>query len=152
MAEKKGFIKRSFGAMFNVSKWISWTEIVSSTKIFWKIARDIFVHSPNKISSETFEEAVHRFALTENDIKQRQKTFLRNSLIFLIISMLLLSYTIYLLAHAYLLATFTGFLLTALVLVYAYREHFWYTQVKHRKLGLNFKTWWQLLFKKERTL
>lgn len=148
MAEKKGFVKRSFGAMFNVSRWIAWGSIVGSTKIIWGIARDVFAGSQKskEVISETFEEAVQRLALTEEDIKQRQKTFLRNAIAFFIISLLLFAYTIYLLLSFYLLATLVNLLLTTLVLVYAYREHFWYTQMKYRKLGLNFKMWWRLLF------
>jgi len=153
MIKKKGIIRRTLGSMFNVQRWFSLPTIIISTKIFWKFARDIFVRQPSMAAtSETFEEAVKRFSLTEEDIKQRGKAFLRNSLMFLFISMILFFYTIYLLVNAYLLATFISALLTILVLVYAYREHFWYTQIKHRKLGLNFKIWWQLLLKKEITL
>jgi intracellular multiplication protein IcmV len=148
MAEKKGFIKKSFGSMFNVTRWIAWGEIVGSSKIIWGITRNTLTtdRSPKDAISETFEEAIQRLALTEDDIKIRQKTFLRNSIVYLIISMLLFAYVIYLLVNGYILATFTSLLLTSLVLVYAYREHFWYTQMKHRKLGLNFKIWWRLLF------
>jgi hypothetical protein len=148
MAKKKGFIKRSFGSMFNVTRWIAWGEIAGSTKIIWGIARNTLItdRSPKDAISETFEEAVQRLALTKEDIKQRQKTFLHNSIAFLIIGVLLFAYAIYLLVNSYLLATFISLLLTTLVLVYAYREHFWYTQMKYRKLGLNFKIWWRLLF------
>jgi intracellular multiplication protein IcmV len=148
MAEKKGLFKRSFGAMFNIPRWIAWGSIVASTKIVWEIGRDLFVNPAKSVIPETFEEAAQRLNLTEEDIKQRQKTFLHNAIAFLVISIILLTYTIYLLVNSYWLATFVGSLLTALILVYAYREHFWYTQIKYRKLGLDFKTWRQLLFKK----
>ena len=70
-------------------------------------------------------------------------------MLFLTMGILSLIYTVYLLINGFLLATVMGTLLTTLILVYAYREHFWYTQVKHRKLGLDFTAWRQLIFKKE---
>lgn len=152
MAEKKGYVRRSVRSMFNVSKWFAWGEVVASSKIFFSIAKGVLKRPSEKALEETFEEAVQRLHLTEEDIKYRQKALFRNAAIFLGMSAILLIYTIYLLTKAHILAFFMGLLLTALVLTFAYREHFWYTQVKYRKLGLDFKTWRRLFLKKGETL
>lgn len=148
MAEKKGFIRRAAGSVFNINKWIAWRDIAVSSKIFFSIARGVLKRPTVKISEETFEEAVQRLHLTEEDIKTRQKVLFRNTIIFLIMSGLLLIYTIYLLSTLHIIAFLMSLLLNILIFTFAYREHFWYTQIKYRKLGLDFKTWRQLIFKR----
>ncbi len=90
---------------------------------------------------ETFDEAVTRLNLTEEDIQKRLKQFERLQVFFLLLILFALSYCIYLLIEG----TFTGALLCLSVVVITFsqvfRYNFWAFQLKQRKLGCTFKEW-----------
>lgn len=84
---------------------------------------------------ETYEEAMSRLRLTEKDIQTRMRQCFISSWIYFAVASLLFLYGFYLLIYV----SFSGFViawvLTALAGVYAYREAFWYYQMKVKKLG-----------------
>lgn len=84
---------------------------------------------------ETYEEAVSRLRLTEKDLLERMRQCLISAWIYFSVALLLFLYGFYLLIYV----SFSGFViawvLTALAGVYAYRDAFWYYQMKVKKLG-----------------
>jgi intracellular multiplication protein IcmV len=62
------------------------------------------------------------------------------SILYFIAGLLFLTYTLYMILHLH-LGMILGLLVTALMMLFAYREHFWYFQMKTRKLGNTFKDW-----------
>jgi hypothetical protein len=93
------------------------------------------------IINETFEEAKARLNLSEQDLAQRQKSFLRTSIGYLVGAVLLVGYMLYLLFTGVLMGVFIAFVLVFVALAFGYKEHFWYTQMRHRRLGLTFRDW-----------
>ncbi len=87
---------------------------------------------------ETFEEAMTRLRLSEKDIQARMRHCYISSWIYFSVALLLFLYGGYLLIYS----TFSGFIiafvLSGLAGVYAYRDAFWYFQMKSRKLGCSF--------------
>jgi intracellular multiplication protein IcmV len=138
-----GLIKKSVKKVFNVSKWAATDQLKENTHVVKKLFTGFFTkpRTENSPYDETFESAMNRLGLTEEDVIARQKQFFKMAMSFLIAAVILLVYTLFLFIHGSILAGFWCALLTVLVSVYFYRYHFWYIQTKHRTLGLSFKQW-----------
>lgn len=88
---------------------------------------------------ETFEEAVKRMRLSEQDLEDRKKLFLRQTLIYLGVAFLVAGYGVYLAFQQSLMGMSLSLVVAALSFSYAFRSHFWLFQVKQKKLGCTFK-------------
>ncbi len=134
MAKKK---ERSF---FNFKRLMG-TDVITS---FGKEAKDSAkkVFTPDDTErKETFEEAVERLGMTEKDISDRKRNMLQTALVFAGISLLIFCYTVYLLLNGHVGAGFLGLCVMLMALMMGFRYHFWYFQMKKRKLGCTIKEW-----------
>ena len=91
---------------------------------------------------ETFEQAVERFNLSEDMIRTRTRQFLWTSIIFFLFGLMSFVYTGYLIYSKEVLTSFIGLGVTGLIFAYSFRYHFWFFQMKNRKLGCTFQEWW----------
>lgn len=126
---------------FNPRAWFNFDTIKAYNAVLWDILSGLFRPiAPGR--EETFAQAVHRLKLTENDLVQRQRFYLSLALFFFVIGALLFVFGFYLLLHH---STFHGWLIamaaSAFGLAQAFRYHFWYFQIKRRKLGCTFNEW-----------
>jgi len=135
-------VKWSLKPFFEVSQWIAGAEVKRQAKII----RDEAVAAggvKKATRSESFAQAAERFGLTEQDILIRQRSFLRLTLTFAGMSLLAFCYALYLFWHGTFWAGMVGFVVGLVGLGYAFRYHFWFFQVKHRKLGCTIREWLQ---------
>ena len=123
-----------------VDKWVSFSYIKDSFLGIKGVATDVFSVKQQK-RSETFEQAMARLNLTEEDLVRRKKEFLSLTFLFVALSIGLLGYGIYWAANLVVSATLISFSLCAFCLSQAFRFHFWYFQVKNRKLGCTVQEW-----------
>lgn len=129
----------------NFPRWMGLRLIMSNGSAIVKMVQDMRIRPP-AVRKETFEEAVARLNLSEEEIKSRMRHCLILSIIYSVAALILLVYTIYMVIHGH-LGMILGILLTVLIAVFAYREHFWYFQMKTRMLGRTFKEWLIFLFR-----
>jgi intracellular multiplication protein IcmV len=98
--------------------------------------------------TETFEEAMVRLNLTEQDIKEQGERYFNFAVLFITLSILSIVFAFYLLFAE---RTFAGFLLgLAVTMLFggqAVRYHFWMFQIRSRRLGCTLEEWKQSLFK-----
>lgn len=143
-------IIRGFGKVVkpfvNFPAWMGWQQISTTGKSI-KDAAKLITKPAQAKRKETFDEALQRLRLTENDLQQRAKLFRRMMMVYSGIALILFFYTIYLLAGAHLAAGLLSFVLTLLALSLAFRQHFWYFQVQQRKLGCTIKEWFNATFR-----
>lgn len=137
----KDILKVNRKTFFNPSAWIGVNELKTSTTIIWGIVKDLITPAkPERV--ETFEEAMHRLHLTEKDLRKQGQIYFLYALLFVGLAVSSLVIGFYFLFHH---KTIAGWLLTicvsALFGVQAFRFHFWYFQIKHRKLGCTFEEW-----------
>lgn len=131
--QRKGF----FRSMVDFPTWMNVKGLRESGDTIAKTFKSL---QEVKISDrrETFEEAMSRLRLTEKDIQTRMHQCYIAGWIYFSCAALLFLYGLYLLIFS----TFSGFLiawlLSVLAGVYAYREGFWYLQMKKKKLGCTF--------------
>lgn len=139
----RDIFKISWRTYFNPTAWIGLDELRRITRILWGVMRGVFV-KPIPEHTESFTEAIQRLELNEADLQKTQQHYLIYSMVFVIFGAISFSTSFYLLFKYH---TFFGWLMTVLMTILflsqAFRFHFWYFQIKHRKLGCTFKEWWQ---------
>lgn len=150
---KPGKFRRAFTWAFkpfvNIFDWVGLRNIATQARFIGSSAKTYFV--PRKAEHpEKFNEAVKRLHLSEDDLLQKQNNFLKLAIIFAVIGVLIVIYSIYVAWFGY----FSSFLLTLtvgiLAFACAFRYHFWWFQVKQRKLGCTIKEWLASGFGEER--
>ncbi len=136
-----GFFKRRVTkAKGTLSDWMGLGLIAG----VFRLVRDIFVtvFMPGKRETEpaeTFEEAVVRMKLSKADLEERQKVFFVQTILYLIMGICILGYTVWLAFTKQYTGMFLAFLVAMLSMAYAFRSHFWLFQLKKKKLGCTFK-------------
>jgi len=145
---KKGF----FSFILDVRKWANVDEITDNARAIAISLKNLQKHreSSKYLLTDTFDEVMRMLNVTEDEIKRRTRYFLYCSITYFVTFVGLLVYTIYLAySSSMLLSTLTSLVLSLVMLVYALREHFWYTQMKMRKFGCGFKDWVNFTFTKQ---
>lgn len=133
-------IVRFIKPFVNVKAWMGYTQLKEGAVSIGGSLKDIFTPAKGGVE-ETFEEAMQRMNLTEADIQKRKKEFFRLFIIYLIIALGTLGYTIYLANQHAIMATIASFAVTLVIVAQAFRFHFWLFQLKQRKLGCTFREW-----------
>jgi len=136
---KSGF-KWSFKNFINVHEWIGLRTIGTMSRGLINAIKQIFVPQTSE-RAETFDEAVKRLNLSPADLETRQRVFLRIAIMMAFLSLLCLFYMLYLLFSGLLAAGLLAFIVALIVLAYAWRFHFWYFQLKNKKLGCTIQEW-----------
>ena len=126
---------------FKVTKWLALDQIKDGAKQITELSKNVFIPAQSE-HVETFEEAMVRLQLTEDDLKQRQIEFKRLLIIYLCVAVLIFCYSVWI-AYAYrnFYGFCIGFSLTIYVLTQAFRYHFWLFQIKNKKLGCTLRDW-----------
>lgn len=126
----------------NFPSWMGWKQISTTGSTIKDTAKDL-LRTPKAKREETFAQAIERLHLTEADIQARMRTFKQLIIFYALIALGLFIYTIYLLIGSHVAAALLSFVLTFLALAFTFRQHFWYFQMKHRKLGCTIKEWFK---------
>ncbi len=137
-----GMFKKVGGRIVDVrvDKWMSWDYLSETADHFKALFVDIVV--PKKANTvETFEEALQRLDLTEEDLIERQKEFTRLCYFFLALALVVVAYALYMAFAGGMMASLISFCLALYALTQAFRFHFWLFQIKNRKLGCSIKEW-----------
>jgi intracellular multiplication protein IcmV len=96
-----------------------------------------------KEASESFESAVKRMQLTEEDLQLKEISLWRLSVLMLTMSVFIWIYAIYQFFEGTWIACVISLVVMMIGLALAYRYHFWYYQIKTRKLGVSFFEWFR---------
>lgn len=145
----RSFIKNTAKTNTNVKGWASWGEIKQNAQVVGTFM-DTFKKRNQTAQPETFEEAVKRLSLSEQDINARMKSYFRVAALCAILGFAALGWTFYLLLfRAMFLSSLVGLGLAGLMFTYAFREHFYYFQMKNRRLNCTVKEWFSSLLHRE---
>jgi intracellular multiplication protein IcmV len=137
----KDIFKVNRKTFIDPKSWLDYDMVKDQTKTVASIFKATFSTRPPVAQTESFEQAKKRLRLTEEDIEETEKNYYFFAMLFLAVGVVLLGMGIYLLIDG----VFGGFLLAvaiaAVVFAQAFRNHFYYFQMKHRKLGCTFSEW-----------
>ncbi len=127
-----------FRQMFNVSGWMGMSNLTQSASDIVKSFKDLSL-TREAARRETFDEAMQRLGMKEADVLLRIRQCYYTAWFYVACSLLLFAYAIYLITLHIFLGAIITLILTLLAGALAYRESFWYFQMKVRKLGCTFK-------------
>ena len=128
--------------IINIRSWSDWDRMKSFTLYLFNGIKKFMVPQKN-VESESFEAAKKRLNLTDTDILRRQAGLLRVCWLMLLFAFGLLCYSMYHFFYLNLLGGFLSLIVMCIALILAFRYHFWYFQMKERKLGCSFREWYQ---------
>lgn len=126
---------------FDPAAWIDFNALRANTRNVWGSLGGLFAPLPTG-KTETFAEAMQRLGLKEEDIERTGRNYFIFAALFAAIGACLLVFGFYLLfyhiaIHGWLICM----ALVAFCFAQAFRFHFWYFQIKYRKLGCTFEEW-----------
>jgi len=146
--KKPGLTKKFFKSFVDVKKWSSYDEVSANTKTTWTMFQRLIYRKPKALRKENYKEAIARLGLTEKQTAARKNNFLYSSFVYAFFAVGFLVYLVYLLVNfRFLAASLTGLLMVVMSLM-AYKEHFWYMQMRREKLGCNFNDWLEFIFRR----
>ncbi len=131
-----------FRRMFDLRRWSDWDRTKINGRYLWQSVKKYFVPQDSK-KNESFESAKVRMNLSEPDLLLREKALLRLCLWMCFLAFCLMIYALFNLYQFHLRSFFASFMLVGLALTLAFRYHFWYFQIKARKLGCSIREWYQ---------
>jgi len=135
-------IGRVFKRLFNFAAWLDVERIKVFTRYLFNAIKNIFV--PNvPTETESFAAAKTRLKLSDSELIAREKGLLRLSLAMVGMSVVVFIYAIYLFCIGSIKGGILGVVLMFIALVLAFRYHFWYFQIKERKLGCTIQEWFK---------
>lgn len=131
-----------FRRIFNVRSWSDWDRLKSFTAYIGSGVKRLFV--PMKETEvDSFDEALQKFHVSEDDLTTKQKALFRLCLIMLGMAFLIFIYAGYHLFYGTYKAAIISYVVMMIALALAFRYHFWYFQMKTRRLGCTFGQWWR---------
>lgn len=134
--------KRLLTRLFNLRTWSDWERTRTITAYFLEQIQIFFVPKKRDESKNTsFAAEVAKLKLTESDLIFRQKNLMRLVWIMLGMAFFLFAYALYQLMYGSVLGVLLSWVLMFVALVLAFRYHFWYFQIKERKLGCTIREW-----------
>jgi intracellular multiplication protein IcmV len=133
---------RFIRTLFNPRGWIDFDRVRSGQRYITHLFASFLI--PNRQEAvESFEAAQKRMQLTEAQLLTQQNSFLRLAYLMAVAAVFLFVYMLYNLIHAYFLASWVTWIVMLLALGLAFRYHFWYFQIKQRKLGCTIREWFR---------
>lgn len=140
--KKKSRIVRLVTRIINVRRWFDWERMKAFTLYLGNGFIRLFVPQ-KKVEGESFNDAVRLLNLSDESILIKQKSLFRLSIIMVLAALLILGYAGYQLFFGSIKAFIVSLIVTLIALVLAFRYHFWYYQIKNRKLGCTFNEWFR---------
>ncbi len=131
----------------NLKRWLAFDQLKRNTA-FVKDSVQFAFNQDTRVKKETFEEAMKRFHMTEEDLVIRIKNGRRTTVFCLLLGILILAYCFYLFSTGQLLAAFSCFMLSCVMFTYALRESFNVYQIRQRRLGCSFREYFKSLVSK----
>jgi len=148
-APRRKLARTFFKSFIDVKKWSSYDEVKSNTKTVWGLFRRLTQRPTQELRKENYEDAIARLGLTPEQIDIRKRNFLYSALVYWAFTLIFVVYFIYLLIHLRWLASLLTLVLVVVIAMTAYRENFWYMQMRKKKLGCGFREWLAFIFRRE---
>ncbi|KTD14650.1 intracellular multiplication protein IcmV [Legionella gratiana] len=132
-----------FSRIFKIRSWFDWERMKAITVSLGNGIKHLFVPHQNIETEESFTDATKKFGLSDERLLAQQKALFRLSMLMMLAAVLILCYAGYQLYLGSLKAFFVSLVVMSIALVLAFRYHFWYFQIKQRKLGCTFSEWYR---------
>lgn len=135
-------IRHVFSSAFNVRSWSDFDRVKGFSLYLKNGISRIFILRKHVVE-QSFDEVLKQNGLSEEQLQKKQKALLRLSILMGVLAAIFFFYSIYLIVQGSWHAMFLGVVVMMLATVFAFRYHFWYFQIKERKLGCSFSEWFK---------
>jgi len=147
--------KRLFSRIFQLKAWADWDRVKSGASFVVAQIKKYFVpntaprfkssatSSDANLLREAFDKAQSAQKLSDADMVAREKSLRRLSQFMLGIAALVFIYFLYHLIFGSLAGAILTFAVVCIALAFSFRYHFWYFQIRERKLGCTFSEWYR---------
>lgn len=143
----KNTVKRHVKEGFNVRQWLGLDNLKKDAKKLKNMMADVLIPpKSDSIRVETFEESLERLNLTEADVQKRIRTCVWTIAFLVTIIFVLMCYAFYLWHQHLHRGVFLCAILMLLLGSFTFREHFYYFQMKKRRLGCSVLEWVKFVF------
>lgn len=139
---KRGFVG-TIKHIFNIRFWSDADRIKSYWQYIVNTIKKFIVPQQNGVT-ESFEDAKIRMNVSDADLDIRKRALMQLSLLMCGISFLLFLYAIYQCIYGGIPGLLLTLSIMCVALVMAFRYHFWYFQIKEKKLGCSIREWFKL--------
>lgn len=144
------YVKNTVKDNTNVKTWSSWETVKDNARTVYGFVQDLKpVDQTGLPVPTTFEAAIRQYGLSEADIRSRMRTHFFVAVFCLVLGFVAIGWMIFLLTKLMFLSALVAFSLGALMLAYAFREHFFYFQMKQRRLNCSVSEWFSSFFAKK---
>lgn len=135
-----GRVKNMLSTAFNVRKWSDFDRMKGFTLYLENGIKNLFIPR-RQIAVQSFNEALKQYNIDEKALLKKRRGLFRLSMFMCIVALVLLIYSIYLAMFGSWHAALLSLVVMMLAWALAFRYHFWFFQIKQRKLGCTFKEW-----------
>lgn len=139
------FRKRFFRKHLDFPKWMGLKDVFSRMKLIPALYANLTAVK-KETYKETYEEAVVRLSLSQEEINKKKNQYLMASSIYVLFGLLSLVYAVSFLKTVKWYGCFLATMVAIIFFAHAFQTHFWYTQMRKKKLGINFREWLCALF------
>lgn len=135
---------------FRVDRWADWQGIKNTTRYLWEHSKDLFFSKKSNFS-ETFEMAITRLEISNEDLIAQRKRYGILAVLFIFYAISLMLYGAIILFFKNWIGGIISFSLSIYALALAFRFHFWCFQIKQKKLGCTVREWYQSIVFEQRS-
>lgn len=139
--EKSSTIVNVFNRIINIRAWFDIERVKAGTVYLLDGMKKLFIPQ-SRTSGESFEAAIAKLQLTEADLEIKKTALRRLSLLMVIVAGLIFIYACYNFIVGHFVAGGLSIIVMLIALVLGFRYHFWYFQIRQRKLGCTFYEWY----------
>lgn len=134
--------------IFNIRSWADYDRMKSFTLYLFNGIKKMLIPQPKvnediSASKKAFDDQFAAMNLTDQELSDRAKGLYRLSIVMCFVAVGIFGYTLYQLVQGGYRAVMVSLVLTAISLVLAFRYHFWYFQIKERRLGCTIRQWYR---------
>jgi len=137
----KAVLKVNRKTFINPRAWLGYDALKDQTTTLISLIKSLFA-SPRSRRKESYDEAMQRLKLTDEEVQQTGVNYHRFAILYLFLFLLILvaSFSLLIIEKSF-LGLLLGLAVSVFLLAQAFQNHFWYFQIKNRKLGCTFEEW-----------
>lgn len=146
----RSYVKRTVKTSTNIKEWSGWGLVKGNAHAIKSIAEDLKSTASgdsDKVAPDSFESAMKLYGWSEADVARRMTVSLWTAGLCTILFLVALGWAFHLFFMGLYMSSLGAFGLSFLMFAYGFREHFFYFQLKQRRLNCTFSDWVSFLLK-----
>lgn len=143
MNDKMSKTATLFKRVINVNAWVDAPRLKAFTLYLYNGFKKMFIPQKPQTPDISFEEMAARLNLNPDELRLKAAGLFRLCITMLLCGLFFLIYCIYSLVAQHYAAAIISFVVVFVCVAFSFRYHFWYFQIKERKLGSSINDWYE---------